>query len=219
MRMVGRENQKQRTREALFEAALRLSRQGRQNAPIADVADEARVSTATAYRYFPNPQALWADLAVWQAPRLAEILHALPDGDVESRLEALIRAVTRMQFADEALWRAVLRATLDRWFHEAASTEYGRTDDPVPVRSSTRLDTTRELLAPLAGALTADQLERLTRAVVLVYGVEAMVVSRDALDLDQAQAADVMTWAAGALVRAALAEAGPAAPSASAITG
>lgn len=205
--MTVRENQKQRTREALFEAALQLSRQGRQTATIAEVADAARVSTATAYRYFPNPQALWADLAVWQAPRLVEVLRALPDsGTVEDRLDAVIRAAATLQFADEALWRAVLRATLDRWFHQAA--EFSSADgEPVPIRSSTRLDTTREILAPLADRLDADQFERLTRAVVLVYGVEAMVVSRDALDLDHEQAADVMSWAAAALVRAAIAEA------------
>lgn len=202
--MVARENQKQRTREALLEAALHLSRRGHQTATIAEVAEAARVSTATAYRYFPNPQALWADLALWQAPRLAEMVAALPDDDsVEGRLDAVVRLVAKMQFADETLWRAVLRATLDRWFQQADG-------DPgeaaVRVRGSSRLDATREILAPLADRLSPAELQRLTHAVVLVYGVEAMVVSRDALELDHAHAADVMSWAATALVRAALAE-------------
>jgi AcrR family transcriptional regulator len=50
-------NQKRRTRAALVEAAQRLLDQGR-TPTVADVADEALVSRATAYRYFPSQEHL-----------------------------------------------------------------------------------------------------------------------------------------------------------------
>lgn len=195
----GRSRQKQRTREALLDAAMSLVRAGR-SPSIAEVAEAANVSTATAYRYFPNPQSLWADLGIRQVP--AELLYEdLPAG-AEDRIETVIRRVTKFQFADEALWREVLRATLERWAEQQELPE----DERVPVRGNRRMDATRSALAPLAERLTKERFDRLTAAVVLVYGLEAMVVSRDALGMAETEAADVMSWAARSLIRAALTE-------------
>lgn len=49
----GRPNQRGRTRRDLLEAALRASSSGK-TPNLDDIAEEARVSRATAYRYFPN---------------------------------------------------------------------------------------------------------------------------------------------------------------------
>lgn len=195
----GRSRQKQRTREALLDAAMSLVRAGK-SPSIAEVAEEANVSTATAYRYFPNPQSLWADVGIRQVPS-GSMVDDLPDG-AEDRMETVIRRVARFQFADEALWREVLRATLERWAEQQDLPE----DERVPVRGDTRVDATRNALTPLADRLPAERLERLTSAVVLVFGMESMVVARDALGLDEEAATDLMSWAARALIRAALAE-------------
>ena len=56
----GRPNQRLRTRKDLLEAGLRLSSEGGQPS-LEDIAEAAMVSRATAYRYFPNVEALlWA---------------------------------------------------------------------------------------------------------------------------------------------------------------
>ena len=49
----GRPNQRSRTRKDLLDAASRLLKQGRRPT-LEEVAEEARVSRATAYRYFPS---------------------------------------------------------------------------------------------------------------------------------------------------------------------
>jgi hypothetical protein len=108
------------------------------------------------------------------------------------------------QFADEAVWRALLRASLDRWLQQAEVTE----DERVPVRGASRLHGTRAALAPLEGVLPPELFQRLTMAVMLVWGADAMVVTRDACGLEPPAATDLMSWAARALIRAALAEAG-----------
>src|SRR3712207_963892 len=53
----GRANQKQRTYQALLDAALELTDAGRQPT-LQDVAAKAMVSRATVYRYFPSVDAL-----------------------------------------------------------------------------------------------------------------------------------------------------------------
>src|ERR1700682_3085059 len=94
----GRTKQKQRTRAALLDAAADLARRGG-SPSIAQVADAANISHATAYRYFPNTQSLWADVAVGRT-HVEHITADLPD-DVHERVEIVIRRTTHMQFADE----------------------------------------------------------------------------------------------------------------------
>ena len=54
---AGRPNQRRRTRKDLLDAATRLMRQGRKPS-LEEVAEEALVSRATAYRYFASIDAL-----------------------------------------------------------------------------------------------------------------------------------------------------------------
>lgn len=57
----GRLNQKLRTRTLLLRAARELVSEGK-TPTVAAVADAAMVSRATAYRYFPNPETLLAEV-------------------------------------------------------------------------------------------------------------------------------------------------------------
>lgn len=195
---MSRENQKERTRTALVEAAASLVKEGRALS-VAEVAEVAKVSTATAYRYFPNPQSLWADLAVkWaQNFHIGELLAKAGD-DPGARMDALIRYVTNLQFQDEVSWRALVKANLERWF------EQGGSSPEAPVRGKTRIHMTQQALEPLEDVLAPEAHRRLKMALMLVYGVEAMIVTRDACDLEPDEATEVMRWAAQALVQAAV---------------
>src|SRR3546814_6420835 len=53
---TGRPNQKRRTRKELLQAASRLMKQGRKPS-LEEIDEEALVSRATAYRYFPGVEA------------------------------------------------------------------------------------------------------------------------------------------------------------------
>jgi len=198
---MGRENQKQRTRLALIAAAAALAREGR-SFSVAEVAQVAMVSTATAYRYFPHPQSLWVELAIREAdvPDMARLIENAGDNAAD-RVDVMVSAVADIQLGDEALWRTLLRATLERWSAQRSDTER------VPVRGDTRITTTTQALAPLADAIPPALLRRLTMGVMLVYGLEAMITTRDACDLEPDEAKDVMRWAAQALIRSALTEA------------
>src|SRR5829696_5980541 len=142
--VVDRTNQKQRTRQALVDAAKTLAANDRP-LTIADVADAAQVSVATAYRYFSNPNDLILEAAT---PRVPQIMADLPD-DPADRIDEVVRRLAEIQFGDEALWRAMLRADLERWAHEAGLDPEAR----VPTRGSNRLEMLQEALAPLAEQL------------------------------------------------------------------
>ena len=193
--MVDRTNQKQRTRQALVDAAKTLAPNGRP-LTIADVAEAAQVSVATAYRYFSNPNDLILEAAT---PHVPEIMADLPD-DPADRIDEVVRRLAEIQFGDEALWRAILRADLERWAQEAVLDPEAR----VPTRGSNRLDIVQQALAPLAEKLPAELHRRLIMATMLVCGMEALVAARDACGLEPDEAVEVMQWAAQALLQAAL---------------
>jgi len=177
------------------DAAKTLAANGRP-LTIADVAEAAQVSVATAYRYFSNPNDLLLEAAT---PRVPQIMADLPDKPAD-RIDEVVRRLAEIQFGDEALWRAMLRADLERWAHEAALDPEAR----VPTRGSNRLDIVQEALAPLAEKLPPELHRRLIMATMLVCGMEALVAARDACGLEPDEATEVMRWAAQALLQVAL---------------
>jgi AcrR family transcriptional regulator len=193
--VVDRTNQKQRTRQALVDAAKTLAANGGP-LTIADVAEAAQVSVATAYRYFSNPNDLILEAAT---PRVPQIMADLPD-DPADRIDEVVRRLAEIQFGDEALWRAMLRADLERWAQQAVLDPEAR----VPTRGSNRLDMVQEALAPLAEKLPPELHRRLIMATMLVCGMEALVAARDACGLEPDEATKVMRWAAQALLQVAL---------------
>jgi AcrR family transcriptional regulator len=193
--VADRTNQKQRTRQALVDAAKTLAANGR-SLTIADVAATAQVSVATAYRYFSNPNDLVLEAAT---PHVPQITADLPD-DPADRIDEVVRRMAEIQFGDEALWRAILRADLERWAHEAALDPEAR----VPTHGRNRLEIIQEALAPLAEKLPPGLHRRLIMATMLVCGMEALVAARDACGLEPDEAMEVMRWAAQALLQVAI---------------
>jgi AcrR family transcriptional regulator len=193
----GRTKQKERTRAALLDAAADLARSGI-SPSIGQIADAANISPATAYRYFPNTHSLWTDVAIRRLS--VDELTADLSGDVVERVETVIRRTARIQFADEAVWRESLRAIQERWLAQQ-DVEAG---ERVPVRGTTRRDALVIALRPLQSTLGAAAFTRAVQALMFQCGVEALVVARDALGLDEEAAADVMCWSARAIITAAI---------------
>jgi AcrR family transcriptional regulator len=201
--ITGRANQKLRTRQAIVQAAIDLAREGRPLS-IAEVAEAALVSPATAYRYFPSPQSLWIEVAKDGRQDLSvEAIMADAPADPAARMDHVVRTTAELQLGDEALWRAVVRSILERWFAQQELPE----DERAPIRGDRRITMTREALAGLADELPPDLHERLVSAVALVFGAEAVISARDVCGLDPDEAVETMRWAAQAMIRAARAEA------------
>ena len=201
-----RANQKQRTRTAIVEAAVRLLRSGVEPT-VAAAAEAAKVSRATAYRYFPTPESLQLEVAgVTPAYASVEALvHAAEGDDVEARLLRFVEAFNATTFAEEARMRMALKVYLDTWFA-------GRADGVAapPVREGRRMRWLDRVLEPARRGRTKRQWRRLQAALALTGGTDARVVMKDVCRLGDAEAQDVLLWAARALLRAGLEEPSPA---------
>ena len=103
---------------------------------------------------------------------------------------------------EEALWRNVVVATLQRWFAQTGQPQ----DQRMPVRSERRMTWIRVALKPLEGKLPEDTLRRLTMALALTFGTEAIITLRDVCQLEPDEAKQTMLWAARGLLNAALDE-------------
>jgi len=192
----GRPRQKERTRKALLEAAGQLSQQGRRPT-LEQIAEQALVSRATAYRYFPNVEALYLEASIdIETPLTEDALRGAPSDDVVARLEHVDRALHTMIAANEAPLRMMLAQSLER-------SARGEIDAQMPLRQNRRTPLIDAALGPASDRFKPAALKRLKHALALVVGPEAMVVFKDVLRLDDAEALKSRRWAIRALVEAA----------------
>ena len=189
----GRRQQRQRTRKDLLRAAARLMEAGR-NPTLEEVAEEALVSRATAYRYFPGVEPLLVEAALDLAFPDAESLFAGDDSaEPVARLARAEAAVDAMVRNHEAALRTMLAYSLQR--EPAAEGELLRQNRRTPLIEAA-LAPAREQFDPAALAL-------LTNALALIFGTEARLVFKDVLRLEDPAASRVKAWMIRALVEAA----------------
>jgi AcrR family transcriptional regulator len=187
----GRASQKMRTRDALVAAARDLVAEG---APLTveAVAERARISRTTAYRYFPNRRLLLA--AAHPETTAESLLGSKPPADVTERLDVAVRAFTTLIGKTELQQRATLRLSLDP---QAAD------EEALPLRQGRAIGWFREALEPLRGELDEREIERLAQAIRATTGIEALVWLTDVAGLARRDAQELMCWSARALLDAA----------------
>ncbi|MGD9890596.1 MAG: TetR/AcrR family transcriptional regulator [Dehalococcoidia bacterium] len=201
-----RANQKERTRAAIVDAATDLVRSG-VTPTVQAAAEAAKVSRATAYRYFPTQDSLLNEvLYVTPSTEIVdENLKGLESKDPEARLLWLLDFFNPIVLQEEVQYRAAIRIALETWF---ASNSGGRSDAP-RVRAGRRMRWLDEVLAPLRGQLPETSLRRLEYALSLTIGPDSVVILKDVCGLDEdAEILGVLRWTALAILRAALDEAG-----------
>jgi AcrR family transcriptional regulator len=198
-----RANQKARTREAIVEAAQQLYRQGGRPT-IAQAAEQARVSRATAYRYFPTQEALMVEVT-GVTPRVVEVeklLGSLSTEDVERRLLLLLDTFGQIVLAEEAEFRTALLVYLDTWLR---SHRNGGNNNAPAVREGRRMRWLDKVLEPLDD-VPGEQKRRLRAALALTMGMDSIVIMKDVCRLEDHEALAVLRWVATVLVRAGLEE-------------
>jgi AcrR family transcriptional regulator len=193
----GRTNQKRRTRQALLDACTRALDQGR-TPTLAEVAEEALVSRATAYRYFPSIEALIEEAFFEQEIPTAEEVFSEQIDDPLERVLRVEQEVNDVLFAHEVSTHVVVRNIIDAWLADAPGNR--------AVRPGRRLPLLDAALEPLSDALGRARLLRLRNALALTIGTEAVLATRDVCGLDVDEAREVTRWASAALVRQALEE-------------
>jgi len=194
----GRPNQKRRTRKALLEAAARLMKRGNGKPTLEEVAEEALVSRATAYRYFPGVEPLLVEAALDIAMPEADALFGTDaPRDPASRLKRADAEVDAMVLANEAAIRTMLVHSLQQKLAGNGDAE------TLPARQNRRSTLIDAALAPARAELDPKSADRLAKAMALVVGSESMLVFRDVLQLSEAETRTVKDWTIDALVAAA----------------
>ena len=189
-------DQKLRTRAHLLRVARELVSEGK-TPSIAAVADAAKVSRATAYRYFPNPEALLAEVPLdLAAPTVASLFGDDAPTDPEDRVALVQNALYDLSRDHESELRLFLRASIAR-----SRQDPDRSGDPF--RGAHRVALLDEALRPLADELTGEELQQLKTALAILVGGESLIVLRDVLRLGHDEARARAERAVRQLVRAA----------------
>jgi AcrR family transcriptional regulator len=195
-----RANQKERTRSAVVAAATQLLRAGGQPT-VAQAAELAKVSRATAYRYFPTQEAMLVEVAqVNPASEPVERwLAGLEGGEPADRLQGLQSTFNQVLITEEVAMRTGLRVYLDTWLESRSKGEV-----PTAVREGRRIRWLDEALEPVRQQLKPAQWRRVRSALALTLGVEALVVMKDVCKVSDEEALATLEWAAQALLAAGL---------------
>lgn len=188
----GRERQKSRTRRALVAAAVELVRAGR-NPTVAEVAEAAEVSRATAYRYYPTQDVLLAEVALFAIGG-----PLVPGEEADSSLAApeaiarLVRRVGEWAYDNEPALRTAFRLSLD------PSSGFRR--------PAHRVGWIADALADVKGEVDPRTFERLSGALTLLLGIDPVVVMSDIANAPREEALETLEWTARTLVQGALGE-------------
>jgi AcrR family transcriptional regulator len=189
---TGRWRQKQRTRQALIDAARELVASG--TAPTVEhAAEHAGISRTTAYRYFANQRSLL--VAAHPETVTSSLLSSDVSDDPAARLDDVIARFTTLISDTEQQQRTMLRLSLELPDAERAA---------LPLRQGRAIGWIEEALEPLRGRLSDDQVHRLAVAVRSATGIESLVWLTDVAGLPRNDAVALMRWSARALLHASL---------------
>lgn len=183
----GRESQKNRTRKALVAAAGELMRSGH-HPTVTDVAEAAGISRATAYRYFPTQEMLWAEVALFAAG--GPLFPAASGAPLPEAIGQLVRRVATWSYDNEQPLRTILRLSLD----PATGVR----------RPGHRVEWIAEALGPARDALGPEMYAKLSKALTLMLGIDPVVVMKDIAGASREEALDALEWSARTLVEGAL---------------
>lgn len=193
----GRVNQRRRTQRALIEAVLALHDKGQQPT-LAEVAERALVSRATAYRYYASVEALLSEALFERSVSPVGQLFQ-PGDDPEQAIGNAVREINRLLLQDDVALHVMERSFMSVWLDNTAETR--------PPRPGRRLQYIAPVIEALGHELSPSECRRLEQALAMLAGPEAVLTLRDVVGATVEEALDSSAWAARALVRAARAEA------------
>lgn len=182
---------KLKTRQAILRAATEIAALGR--APtVAEAAERAGVSRATAYRHFPSREFLIVELAL----PVQELRTALAQAgrlNPERRIGAMVRTIAAWVYDHQLALREMLRASLAQ---DGAGHGYQR--------PTTRMELIAHELEPMRALLSPGEYRRLSMALAVLIGIEPVVVLQDMAGLSREETVETLVWAATRLTESSL---------------
>jgi len=187
--------QKSRTREALLAAARQLLTD-QVTLTIPAAAEAAKVSRATAYRYFSDPSVLAAEAGLDVTTRPYEDL-VWDCHNAHERAQVVALSFFDQAIKHEAEFRSYLSLWLNSW----------RQDGGAPTRGGRRIEMFRMALADDRHRIGDDACERLVHELSVATGTEAMIALLDVAGADRDTARATVAHMVDALVTGTLGKA------------
>ncbi|AUQ43653.1 TetR/AcrR family transcriptional regulator [Yersinia ruckeri] len=160
---------------------------------ITEVANEAKVSRATAYRYFPTQSALVSALVT---ESLGPILAWQPtQPDAGQRVAELLSFAYPRMLQHEAVLRAALHLSLQQWADARC-----HSDSTEKLVRGNRKRLLKLAMEPMEGKLSPEALQRVIHALSLIYGSEVFMVLKDIWHLEDDAIQDVTQWMGKAIL-------------------
>src|SRR5690348_750771 len=188
-----------RTYRLLMEQAMGIAQSGHVPS-VAQIAMQAGVSRATAYRYFPTRSKLVAAMVHYSLGPVRSWRGKADDGR-ERVIELFDQTFPRFKEYEPQL-RAALMIAVEHQLRERA----GLLEEE-PYRRGYRVGILQHAVAPLKRTLGTKGTERLIMALAMGYGIEPYVIWKDIFGASDRQVEGLARWMAQALVDAALREA------------
>ena len=183
-----------RTRRLLIETAMKMFDSGAFPS-ITEVAQEAQLSRATAYRYFPTQSALVSAIVT---ETLSPIKSWRPaKEDASERINELLSFAFPRMLEHEGTLRAALHLSLTQWAHSRSNE---RPEKEKLVRGN-RKALLQHVVEPLNQEMSPERVERVVQSLSLVYGSEIFLVMKDIWGCSNDQLQDIGKWIAKAIVR------------------
>ena len=178
---------------------MRLARRGR-TPSVAEVAEMAGVSRATAYRYFPSRSAV---IAAVVAESLGPVRSFRPQAQEGGERVRELFSQTFPRFKEfEPHMRAALQLSLE---HESLE-RLGSLEEP-RYRRGFRRDLLLRAAGPLRDRLGRGPFEQFLKALSILYGIEPHVVLKDIWNSTDREVEKITRWMVDALIDAALRDA------------
>lgn len=181
----------------MLETASRLMQSG-VTPSVNEVSEEAGVSRATAYRYFPSQAALVQAVVNEGLGPILEWESSFEGA--EDRIASLFDFSLPRIEAFEATFRAALKLSLEQW----ADRQAGNLDKKEEFVRGHRIQLLEAAIEPLRDVLKKEEFERLLASLSLIFGIESILVLKDINGLKTERAHEIIAWAAQALVRQAI---------------
>ncbi len=195
----GRSKQKLRTRKALLDAANQLVAE-RVRPTLAEVAEKALVSRATAYRYFPNLDALLLEVSLDRKVATPDqILENADENDAAERAALVHDFLHNLVAENEQQFRLFMKASMEQWLQF-------KTDPDTPLRGARRIPMLALALKPYRKKLDHKTYEKLLYALSAMVSVEPFIALTDVCQIEPGRGREIMRWAVKLLVNAALGE-------------
>jgi AcrR family transcriptional regulator len=187
------------TFKLLLDTAMDMIQQDGHIPSIAELATRAKVSRATAYRYFPSRSALITSVVEVSLGPVRQFTHDELGG--RERVHTVFKKTFPRFRQYEPQLRAAVQLALEQWALQRAGLL-----EEAPYRRGHRVNILAHALAPMKQELSPSVRDRLHRALSVLYGIEAYTILRDMWDLGDRELEKTILWMVDALIDASLRE-------------